>query len=478
MNESMIRRRLRDAIGESAYPPHLTGRLAESLSRPAERPRIDTRMLALVAAMLAIALVVTILFGGQVLRPRSSVPVMPPVTPPVVQPSSPGGCPSFTTGIGGLNFIHMTSSTVGWAQGGLRTNDGGAHWTRVAPAAMFSGMPASAIADHLYPPGFSEFYLDDNHGWLVRRYARSAVCMDHATVIATTDGGRSWRRSQDIALDAQPSWDGHLMLQFIDPFHGWLSVSFAQTIDVGSPVARDLYATSDGGLHWHRVFRHTASSPGVPAVARCDFAGGDVLFFVTATKAWMGSQCGLPALSFYESVDGGASWKLKQLPTSSDTICPCTALPVAILDADHALFEVDNPSPTPSSYLLSTADGGNSWEVLPARPAGGGRQGFDYMSSSTWWLLAAQPGWKNSQPARDWLYRTIDGGHSWTLVQTDLPLGTGGVYLKFFDADHGMAVQAQNATTGGPPSQNLEILTTSDGGHTWTVAVPKVSVSY
>ena len=125
MNESMIRRRLRDAIGESAYPPHLTGRLAESLSRPAERPRIDTRMLALVAAMLAIALVVTILFGGQVLRPRSSVPVMPPVTPPVVQPSSPGGCPSFTTGIGGLSFIRITSSTAGWAQGALRTNDGG-----------------------------------------------------------------------------------------------------------------------------------------------------------------------------------------------------------------------------------------------------------------------------------------------------------------------------------------------------------------
>src|SRR5439155_24477794 len=109
MNESMIRRRLRDAIGESAYPPHLTGRLAESLSRPAERPRIDTRMLALVAAMLAIALVVTILFGRHVLRPRSSVPVMPPVTPPVVHPSSPGGCPRFTTGIGGLSLTRLAS---------------------------------------------------------------------------------------------------------------------------------------------------------------------------------------------------------------------------------------------------------------------------------------------------------------------------------------------------------------------------------
>src|SRR5437660_6418990 len=128
MNESMIRRRLRDAIGESAYPPHLTGRLAESLSRPAERPRIDTRMLALAAAMLAIALVVTILFGGHVLRPRSSVPVMPPVTPPVVQPSSTGGCPSFTTGIGGVNFIQMTSSIGVFAQGALPTHDGGGHW--------------------------------------------------------------------------------------------------------------------------------------------------------------------------------------------------------------------------------------------------------------------------------------------------------------------------------------------------------------
>src|SRR2546430_3566124 len=125
MNDAMPRRRLRAGTGESAYPPHLTGRLAESLSRPAERPRIDTRMLALVAAMLAIALVVTILFGGQVLRPRSSVPVMPPVTPPVVQPSSPGGCPSFTTGIGGFNFLHLTSSTPGRGPGALPSGAGG-----------------------------------------------------------------------------------------------------------------------------------------------------------------------------------------------------------------------------------------------------------------------------------------------------------------------------------------------------------------
>src|SRR2546430_4944220 len=127
MKKSMTRGRPRAATGESAYPPHLTGRLAESLSRPAERPRIDTRMLALVAAMLAIALVVTILFGGHVLRPRSSVPVMPPVTPPVVQPSSPGGCPSFTTGIGGLCFLRMTSSTPGLAHAALRAGAGGAH---------------------------------------------------------------------------------------------------------------------------------------------------------------------------------------------------------------------------------------------------------------------------------------------------------------------------------------------------------------
>src|SRR5207237_2847054 len=101
-----------------------------------------------------------------------------------------------------LSFIRMTSSTAGWAQGALRTGDGGAHWTRVAPAAMFDGMPAPAIADHLYPSGFSEFYLDDNHGWLLPRYSKSAVCMAHETVFATTDGCKSWRKSQALVLDA------------------------------------------------------------------------------------------------------------------------------------------------------------------------------------------------------------------------------------------------------------------------------------
>ena len=37
MNESTIRQRLREALGESPYPPYLTSRVTAGLSRPAEK---------------------------------------------------------------------------------------------------------------------------------------------------------------------------------------------------------------------------------------------------------------------------------------------------------------------------------------------------------------------------------------------------------------------------------------------------------
>src|ERR1700730_4079160 len=83
MNENEIRERLREAVGEDAYPEDLSSRMQHILK---ERRRDQTypRGLGLVAALIAIA-IVAVLFGPRLLavRPQSrAVPAMSPVPAP------------------------------------------------------------------------------------------------------------------------------------------------------------------------------------------------------------------------------------------------------------------------------------------------------------------------------------------------------------------------------------------------------------
>jgi photosystem II stability/assembly factor-like uncharacterized protein len=482
MNESTIRQRLRDALGESAYPPHLTSQVAAGLSRPAAKRQTGPWVLGVVAAVLAIALVVTIVFGTRAFRSRASVPVQPPVS---TTPYTPG-CPTASQPYGGppirnLTSTKMASPTTGWAEDGLRTTDGGAHWSRVLPSAIFAGMPAPALSNGLFPPGYSDFYLDGSHAWTTRTYSSSGTCYDHAAVFATSDGGRTWRQSQAIPLGAQPAWTGGFSLQFIDPLRGWLSVGLGQLRDpfTMTQEQRDLYATSDGGLHWRLVARHTPTNPGFTTSTACQFPGGKIVF-VTSDVGWMSLNCQTSSPEILATTDGGVSWKMQQLPTPAGAACPCWAMLPTFFDPQDGVLEVSPISTSTGplgATLLSTSDGGLTWQALPPGPSTGYGMITDYADSSHWYALLAQPGWDKTLPTKDWLYASADGGHSWTLVQKDLPLGFAVYTLQFLDANHGIAIQDQNASKGGPPSLGLEMLTTSDGGRTWKVSVPQVTIS-
>src|SRR5205814_7088722 len=131
--------------------------------------------------------------------------------------------------------------------------------------------------------------------------------------------------------------------------------------------------------------------------------------------------------------------------------CPCDVMPLTIIDESHLLLRVEGKTgesqPVPSG-IVSTSDGGQTWEVLPGRPGANFALNDAYADPSHWFLVLAQPGWNKTLPTRDWLYATSDGGHSWTLVQKYIPLGFPVAYLAFFDADHWIAIQPQNATQG------------------------------
>ena len=88
MNETEIRERVRAALGDSAYPPHLTQRVATRLDQPS--PRGPSPLLSLVAAILALLIVGTLVF----VRIQSTARPLPAVTPHT-QPT-PQTSPGFT----------------------------------------------------------------------------------------------------------------------------------------------------------------------------------------------------------------------------------------------------------------------------------------------------------------------------------------------------------------------------------------------
>ena len=78
MNETQIRERLRDAIGEASYPPSLTHATEARLKQPALEQR--PRALGLVAALLALA-VIAALMGPRLLGWHPTVPAGPRAAP-------------------------------------------------------------------------------------------------------------------------------------------------------------------------------------------------------------------------------------------------------------------------------------------------------------------------------------------------------------------------------------------------------------
>lgn len=111
------------------------------------------------------------------------------------------------------------------------------------------------------------------------------------------------------------------------------------------------------------------------------------------------------------------------------------------------------------SELRETRDGGRSWRTVRRFPAGAGRNGPGTAAVS---FADASHGLVGFPDGR--VYRTADGGGSWTAVRVRCAMYLGGVALA--SARVGFAV------CGGQPAtiqQQRVYWTTRDGGRTWRV---------
>ncbi len=161
--------------------------------------------------------------------------------------------------------------------------------------------------------------------------------------------------------------------------------------------------------------------------------------------------CGLPGTATVTNVI--------IIPTAIP-VTPTTSLPVVSspqIDTIHML-DANNGWAISDTNVLRTADGGATWYNVT--PSGASSFGFNaapfYLNASTAWI--ALPG---TDPTNGTLYRTTDGGVTWS--SNTVPFGGGS--LNFLDGSHGWE---QVGLDAGMSHEAVAVFTTGDGGSTWT----------
>ncbi len=165
----------------------------------------------------------------------------------------------------------------------------------------------------------------------------------------------------------------------------------------------------------------------------------------------------------YRTVDGGGSWRV----VFEDAL-PAFYNCFAFFDHRRGLAMSD---PVGGKFrIAATADGGQSWRVLP--DAGMPPALSDEFGLATGTCLQASGNryawFGTTTPAGvdNRVFRTTDGGRTWSVVTVPLPGGgdAGVRSLSFRDRWHGIAVGGPFATDTGRAA------VTVDGGRTWSPA--------
>lgn len=394
----------------------------------------------------------------------SALPTTTPTSPPTLAPTTvptaaPGEAIAHLSAGQPISIttIQMLDATHGWATGGigplgdhvLATADGGRTWRDVTP-------PQPAPAPDAQPGAATGYFSDASTAWVVYGTFNTAA---PATVWNTIDAGQHWRASLPVDLASLTAeFFVPSDVDFLDSQTGWF------VAHLGAGMMHDyftLFQTTDGGQSWAHLIDPTAAGP-----QSCSKTG---LHFTSAQVGFLTGDCQgvAPGVFFMRTGDGGATWQDAALPapasapdlfTRSDAGCGTYGL--TFFDAQSAKMAVSclilsgNPI-TKLNFVYATADGGGTWTSAQA-PA----RNLTFVDAQTGWALPeADP---NAQPPFD-LSRTLDGGATWAKIKSLAWTGA----LDFVDAQTGWAV----AHAGDAE----ELVQTSDGGQTWQALQPRIA---
>ncbi len=365
--------------------------------------------------------------------------------------------------------MKLLAPGVGWTTSGrsfgrqprlLWTNNGGADWKDMTPPNSNDAVMHSV------------FFLDASHGWVVSARGGSGIPGGVQFEIASTnDAGSTWSAGP-VTIPSSLSrldFNGGASVSFADLSSGMLALGTGSTPIAGAGA---VLATSDGGKTWKATPSH--------------FEGG--LVAVTPQVAWLAADQQL-----YVTRDDGGTWQecvlrsplitdqMKELDREADewrrkfrgALSPEQAkfadkwmsqyrqpahavydLPV-FADPRHGYISVSYPGVV---VLFATSDGGVTWK--PDRTLTGlkteqaGTRLPSAVADSTWITARAS---KDSMPQ----LKALGPGANVTDNTMPAPEESGISEMSFVSAKEGWV-----RTVYG------KLLSTTDGGATWTDITP------
>ncbi len=370
------------------------------------------------------------------------------VPPPAVSSPSAGLTTTASqpapTPVDVLSFagVHMVSATAGWAvadAGVLYTTDAGGSWQVRNPPGVD---PADLRPSPATRAWGNSAFEGTTSAWV------TVASPGTMTVFHTVDAGLHWSSAvvgpetdAGMTTTDTPTVIG---LNFPTPHDGWLMAS-AGGIAAGVEDI-ELYRTADSGATWTLLGAATQQRPSPTGLPAGGVKTG--IAFTEQGHGWLtGYRGSQPELWLYETGDGGRTWHPSVLPTPPGISAAGSprSYPPRFIDADNGVLPVSWPGSTSTTAFYVTNDGGTTWH--PETPIESG----DPMQVWSW------PTTGDGVAASDMTWCvTGNAGQSWHCEQ--LPAVLRGISdVDFVSPQQGWSVAAG------------ELLTTTDGGDTWTM---------
>jgi photosystem II stability/assembly factor-like uncharacterized protein len=314
-------------------------------------------------------------------------------------------------GTGDLNAVATLAGDVthAWAAGAagvLVSTANGTNWTRVS----------DSTRSQIYAVDFA----DPLRGWVVG---------DNGTMLRTVDGGAHWSKMTGIETATMTSVD------FVNEFNGW-------AVGTGTTVLR----TANGGASWVQLPVSGSVSAAFSGVKFVDGSRGVIVGYGTN-----GVSGGSPFTTglVLRTTNGGNTWTVRPDPLLSDpALPPLNAVDFA--DADTGWIVGS------SGTIRKTTDGGVTWTAQTS-PA----------PQNLYAVKAIDPLHACAVGQAGTIFRTDDGGTTWTAQFSTVSVDLNAV--EFVDLQRGWAVgSTRTVVEGGVPVIRETVLRTINGGATWT----------